>query len=170
MGNRRAREFVKNRHDDEAWLRVQNEPRLAIQDVHAHGIGTRRLQLLSLPSFDDPLAFEIRQAGTEWRLYSSRVTESWPTLHLIGYDHVQFASEKLGSLFGRVTALSLPLVPYLNGSCGLDGSMFHLAVFGDMYSEWRFQWWSNSPPQWLPLVKLADEMLQMFASALDRSA
>lgn len=164
MGNRRARELAMKREDDEAWLRVRNEPRLAIDDVHARGIGMRRLQLLCLPSFDDPQAFEMRQAGLEWRLYSSRVAESWPTLRLTGYDHIQVDSETLASFFSRVSALSFPLVPYLNDSCGLDGTMFHLAVFGDMFSEWRFQWWSNSPPQWQPLVEISNEMLRVFTS------
>jgi hypothetical protein len=123
----------------------------------------RRLQLLFLPSFDEPLAFEIRQAGDEWRLFRSRVAETRPT-QLVGYDHISFESDKLAAFFARVCALSLPLAPYLNQAAGIDGDMYHLAVFGDMYTEWRFQWWSESPPQWRPLVDLAHEMLSAFSS------
>lgn len=170
MGNRRAREFALKRDDDKSWLRARNEPRLAIDDVHARGIGMRRLQLLCLPSFDESLAFEVRQASSEWRLYSSRIAESWPTLRLTGYDHIQIDSETLATFFSRVTALSLPLAPYLNDSLGLDGTMFHLAIFGDMFSEWRFQWWSDAPPQWQPLVEIANEMLHMFATKLNAGA
>jgi hypothetical protein len=166
MGNRRTREFTLKQDDDSTWQRVRNEPRRAVDDVYARGIGIRRLQLLFLPSFADAVALEMRQAGTEWRLFSSRVSEPWPPLSLVGYDQVPFASDKLATYFARVTALSLPLAPYLNNSCGLDGTMFHLAVFGDMFSEWRFQWWSDSPPAWQPLVELTNEMLRMFASSV----
>jgi hypothetical protein len=165
MGNRRAREFALQREDDAAWRQVYNEPRLAIDDVHARGIGMRRLQLLCLPSFDEPMAFEIRQAGDEWRLFRSRVVESWPTLRLVGYEEISMASNKLAALFARATSLSLPLAPYLNGCGVIDGTTYHLAVFGDMSSEWRIQWWSESPPQWRPLVELVKEMLDLFTSS-----
>ena len=164
MGNRRGREFALKQDDDAAWRRVRDEPRFAIDDVCARGIGMRRLQLIHLPSFSESVAFEIRQAGQEWRLFRSRVAESFPALRLVGYDQVHFDSEVLASLFARVTVLSLPLAPYLNNGCGLDGDLYHLAIFGDMYSEWRFKWWSESPPQWQPLVDLANEMLHLFSS------
>jgi hypothetical protein len=56
MGNRKSREFRLKQLNDADWHRVHNEPRLASEDVHARGIGARRLQLLYLPSFDEPLA------------------------------------------------------------------------------------------------------------------
>ncbi len=99
MGNRRVREFVLKAEDDAAWRRVRDEPRLAFDDVHARGIGQRRLQLLCLPSFHSPVCFEIRQAGAEWRLFSSRVAEQWPTLRLVGYDPIPFESNALAAYF-----------------------------------------------------------------------
>jgi hypothetical protein len=152
------------------WRRLKSETRLAVDDVCASGIGIRRLQLLLLPSFDNPMAFEIRQAESEWRLFSSQVCETYPVPRLLGYEHVPFESEKLAAYFHKVVSLSLPLTPYLNDGCGLDGTSFHIGVFGDMHSEWRFVWWSNSPPQWQPLVDLANEMLSAFAAALNATA
>jgi hypothetical protein len=170
MGNRRARELALERDDEEAWRRVRDEPRLAIDDVCARGIGMRRLQLLCLPSRVQPSAFEVRQTGSEWRLYGSRVAESWPAVRLIGYDLLPVDSETLAAFFSRITALSLPLVPILNHAGGADGTVFQLAVFGDLYSEWRFQWWSDAPPQWRPLVEIAQEMLRTFVPKANAGA
>jgi hypothetical protein len=52
----------------------------------------------------------------------------------------------LASFFARVVSLSLPIAPYLIEMGGADGAIFQLAVFGDLNSEWRLQWWSEPPP------------------------
>ena len=46
--------------------------------------------------------------------------------------------------------------------------MYELALFGDLYSEWRFRWWSEWPAQWRPLVELAAEMHAAFAAAASK--
>jgi hypothetical protein len=43
--------------------------------------------------------------------------------------------------------------------------MYQLAVFGDLWSSWRFQWWSEAPAAWRPLVAIAEEMIAAFAAA-----
>jgi hypothetical protein len=164
MGNRHAREFMLKQDDEAAWRRMHEEPRLAIHEVQARGIGARRLQLIVLPSFEEPLAFEVRQQVDEWQLFRSQVVESWPTLRLVGYDRLEMKSATLESYFARITALSLPLKPDLRLGGGADGVTHHLALFGNFRSEWRFQWWSTSPTEWHPLVCIANEMLQEFSS------
>ena len=69
-----------------------------------------------------------------------------------------------------MTSLALPLLPDLSGGGGADGSLYQLAVFGDLYSEFRFQWWSEPPIQWQPLVNVANEMIQAFLMAEGWSA
>ena len=167
MGNRRGREFLLKQEDEAAWKRAQEEPRLATHDVHARGIGFRRLQLIVLPSFDESSAFEVREQADEWQLFRSQVVESFPTLRLIGYDRVETKSTILEAYFDRITALSLPLKPDLSGGDGLDGVSYQLALFGDLFTEWRFQWWSTSPSQWDPLRCIADEMLQEFSKRVN---
>jgi hypothetical protein len=54
--------------------------------------------------------------------------------------------------------------------CGADGSLFQLAVFGNGEPQIRFQWWSVPPPQWQPMVAIANEMIQGFLMAEGRSA
>lgn len=163
MGNRKAREFILQQQDDADWQRVRSETRAAICDVRARGIGHRRLQLIVCPSFEDGQAWEIRQQ-VEWRLFRSEVVDPWPNVQLIGYDPISIDPALLSSFFKRAVSLSLPIAPFLNDMEGLDGEITQIAIFGG-FSECRFQWWSESPPEWKPLVDLTAEMLKTFESA-----
>jgi hypothetical protein len=164
MGNRRAREFLLASADEADWASARTVPRLATEDLSARGIGARRMQLLSLPAFQNPLAFEVRQSGQELRLFSSRVAESGLAVRLVGCEELQFESARLANYFQRATELTIPLVPLLNNSAGADGTRYHFALFGDMHSAWRFEWWSEPPAQWGPLARLVGEMLAAFSS------
>jgi len=73
MKARKSRGFMKNQRDDEEWNRAISEPRLAICDIHASGIGIRRLQIIVCPSFDPHQAWEVRQCENEWFLFRSEV-------------------------------------------------------------------------------------------------
>lgn len=169
MGNRKAREFMLQQEEDSLWHRIRTEPRPATCDVHARGIGQLRMQLIVCPSFEDGMAWDVRQGPQGWCLFRPRVLGSWPQVQLIGYDTVPFASDRLADYFKRVTALSLPIAPDLSGCCGPDGTTHQLAIFGDMYSSWRFQWWSKPPKQWRPMVEIASEMLAAFLAAASAS-
>ena len=164
MGNRRVRELMLRQADDADWERVRTQPRPAHADAHARGIGLRRLQLIVAPSFETAMVWEVRQ-GREWQLVRPQVVESEPVLQVVGHEVVPFASASLAAYFERVVSLTLPLRPDLSGCGGADGTLYELAVFGDLYSEWRFQWWSGWPAQWRPLVELAAEMHAAFATA-----
>jgi hypothetical protein len=150
--------------DEADWERVRTEPRPAHGDVHARGIGKRRLQLIVAPAFEDISVWELRQVQ-EWQLIRPRVAQTEPSLLLVGHDVVPFASAALAAYFERVAALTLPLRPDLSGCGGLDGTLYELAMFGDLSSEWRFQWWSTWPEHWRPLVELAAEMHAAFTAA-----
>ena len=163
-GNKKARDAMRRIRDDENWRKLKNEVRLASDDPSASGIGRRRLQLIECPSFEASRVWEVRESET-WRLFQSRVVSPWPSVKLVGYDEVQIESQLLPAYFARVTSLSLPLLPFRCNTSGCDGTVYQLAVFGDEFSEWRFQWWSESPPQWKPLVEIANEMLTIFSTA-----
>lgn len=164
MGNRRAREFQKQQVDQADRERIRTEPRPAIQNVHARGIGRRRLQLLVLPSFQEGMAWEVREAE-DWRLARSQVVETEPEVMLLGYESIPFASEELASYFERTASLTLPLRPDQGEGGGCDGTLYELALFGAGFSAWRFQWWSVWPEPWRPLVELAAEMETAFRAA-----
>jgi hypothetical protein len=161
VGNRKARELSLQQAEEADWERVRTEPRPAHGDVHARGVGVRRLQLIVAPSFEDVSVWEVRQ-GREWQLIRPRVVAMRPTLLLVGHEVVPFASAALAEYFERVAALTLSLRPDLSGCGGGDGTLHELAVFGDLSSAWRFQWWSSWPEQWRPLVELATEMHAAF--------
>jgi hypothetical protein len=170
MGNRKAREFMQQQAEKAEVEAMRNQPRPANCDVHARGIGGRRLQLIVRPAFDKARSWDVRQGPEEWRLYRSDEFETslearLVNLHLVGYEPVSFDSVSLASFFRRVTALTLPISPDLSGYGGADGSVYQLAAFGDLHSGWRFQWWSEWPPAWQPLVDVANEMIDAFSAA-----
>jgi hypothetical protein len=164
VGNRRARELMLRQAEEADWQRVRVEPRPARCDVHARGIGARRLQLIVAPSFGTVSAWEVRQCE-EWQLIHPHVFATDPELMLVGHEVVPFDSFKLAAYFERLAALTLPLRPDLSGYGGADGTGYELAMFGDLWSAWRFKWWSEWPEQWRPLVDLAAEMHGAFVAA-----
>lgn len=162
MGNRQTRAFVLQQQDAADWEQLRTAARAAAENAHACGIGLRRLQLIVCPSFGESCAWEVRQLEEEWWLFKSRVVAPWPAVQLLGYDPVLFDPIALSSFFKRVVNLTFPISPDLSGMGGLDGTVTQLAVFGDLFSELRFQWWSEPPPHWKPLTKIAAEMLEAF--------
>lgn len=164
MGNRQSRKLTLQLSEEAAWNRVRTEPRLVRDHVHARGIGLRRLQLIVTPSFENVSVWEIWQAH-EWQLIHPRVVEIEPDLRVVGHDRVPLASTLLAEYFERVCSITVPLRPDMSGSGGLDGTLYELALYGDLFSHWCFQWWSEAPAQWHPLVKLAEEMHACFTVA-----
>lgn len=166
MGNRRAREFMLQRDRIAEWERTQTEPRSAGFDFSPPGLGFLRLQLVVCPSFEEARAWEIRQQiDKKWQLFGSSVQ---PDLRLLGYNAIAFESEQLGRFLHDVTSLTLPILPDLSGHGGADGTVFELSLFGDLYSECRFRWWSDPPSQWRPLVDVANRMIVAFSTAEGR--
>ena len=164
MGNSKAREYTKQREREEAWTHAMTKPRLATEDVCAQGIGLRRLQLIICPSFEPGYAWELRQLDDEWVLYRSELISDAGPLELIGLCRVPFASSALEAFFNRIESLSVPISLHPIDVGGLDGTIYQLAVFGGMYSEVRYQWWSEPPPAWKPLVDIATEMIRMLSA------
>jgi hypothetical protein len=127
------------------------------------------MQLIVAPSFEEVSVWEVRQ-GREWQLICPRVVETEPALRVVGHEVVPFPSDALAAYFERVVSLTLPLRPDLSGHGGADATVYELAMFGDLYSEWRFRLWSDWPAQWRPLVEVAAEMHAAFLAARGQEA
>jgi hypothetical protein len=159
----RSRELRKEQDRQASWDRLRTAPWSPFDPHGAMGSGRERIQLIHLPSFTTPVFWEVCQLGPQWLLYSSKVVEpSWPTLKVQGYESVPFDGDQLRSFFDRLTSLTLPIAPDLSNMAGADGETTHLALFGDLHSHVRFEWWSEYPPAWQPLVEIATEMLGAF--------
>jgi hypothetical protein len=155
---------LRRREDEIALLRGESEPRLAIEDISARGTSRRRLQLIVQPSFSKSGAWEIRETEEgEWLLFSSNVVEFRPT-RLKGWWRLPIESAILKLFIDRVSSLTSPLGPPQEEILGRDGTMTQLAAFSG-FAEYRFQWWSEYPPAWRPLVIIAEEMLKVFTAA-----
>jgi hypothetical protein len=93
------------------------------------------------------------------------VDPDWYALTVQGYERVEFDDDRLQAYFDRLTSLAMPVGPDLSGMTGLDGTVTELALFGDKWSQVRYQWWSEHPPGWTPMVHIVDEMLAAFGGA-----
>lgn len=167
MGNRRGRELRLQQEQDASLEKLRTEPRPALADAHAFGIGTLRIQAWACPSFERARYWEVRQLEHEWLLYASEVVQQLPELTVVGFEKTPFDSTQLRDYFQSLTSLSLPLKPDLSGTEGLDGTRFGLGILGDLSSQIRFEWWSQFPPQWEPMIQIADQMLKEFVKAYE---
>jgi hypothetical protein len=164
----RSRQFLKEQERKASWERLRTAPWDPRGPFRAIGSGVERIQLIHSPSFDVARFWEVcelRPSG-EFVLYSSTVQEhSWRNLRVQGYEPVPFESDRLRAFLERLKTVQMPIAPALNGLGGLDGETTQLALFGDLHSQVRFQWWSDPPPGWEPLVEIANEMRSAFRAA-----
>jgi hypothetical protein len=159
----RSRELRKKLDQQASWDRLRDAPWSPLDLSRAFGSGRQRIQLVCLPSFSPPAFWEVCQRESEWLLYSATVVDPhWYALTVQGYEPVEFDCGTLKTYFERLTSLSVPVAPDLSNMAGLDGTVTQLALFGDMWSQVRYQWWSEHPPGWTPLVQIAAEMLAAF--------
>src|SRR5438128_6386074 len=97
MGNRKAREFMRQQAEKVQIEVMPTQPRPAACDVHARGIWRRRLQLIIWLAFDKSRSWDVRQGPERWQLYHSDEFETSlegqpDNLHLAGYNPVPFDS------------------------------------------------------------------------------
>jgi hypothetical protein len=161
MGNRKSREYQKPEQDRALWDRARTTPRNFAQEVQAPGIGIRRLRVIFVPSFENGSAWGLRALGPAWKLFRSVASSDEEMLS--GYEEMDADGDMLRGYFDRLQALTLPIGPLLlNNMGGADGTTYHLALFGDLYSEARFRWWTDYPPQWTLLVDVVNDMIEAF--------
>ncbi len=154
------------RQAEEAYReRARAEPRALVHSSVAPGTGRLLLQIVESASFEGTRVWEVRQTFDGWQLQRPEVVQTWPEFWIVGCNPVPFDQATLADYHRRITSLTLPLAPDQSGMGGLDGTSHQLACFGDLFSQWRFQWWSTHPPQWQPLVDIANEMIEGFSAA-----
>jgi hypothetical protein len=150
------------------WEQARTTPRDLLERVSIPGIGIRRVQVVITPAFGQPgFSWDVRVLGSDWRVFRSKFwVVTAESVHerdrLLGYEELDAEGDTLRTYFDRLRSLTLPIGPVFNGMGGLDGTSFHLALFGDLHSEVRFKWWSDPPPQWEPLIEIANEMIEAF--------
>jgi hypothetical protein len=121
------------------------------------------MQIVRLPSFSPPSFWEVCQRDSEWLLYRATVVDpDWDALKVQRYESVAFDSDRLKAYFERLTSMTMPVAPDLSNMSGLDGTVTQVALFGDMSSAVRYQWWSEHPTGWTPLVEVVEDMLVAF--------
>lgn len=167
MGDQPLRGTLIRKQARADWEQLQVTPRDPYGRVCFPGIGILRVQLVIEPSFEEGFSWDIRVRDPEWRLFRSTIPRlNEHNVHegikLLGYEELGIESDILRAYFDKLRSLTLPIAPLFNGMGGLDGTSFQLALFGDPHAQVRFQWWSDPPPQWEPLIEIANEMIVRF--------
>lgn len=156
--------------------------------IHAKQLGTRQIcQLLVLPSFSNPVCWDVTEGGPrkvvgETRLYRStwrmdldsqalsspverlkHPREYKPTLE------TQWVSINKGELeveLARINDIRIPLA-VSSSAIGIDGTSFELS-FGDSFGCARIRWWCELPDDWRELRPVINDLESLFASAWKR--
>ena len=144
----------------------------------------RQIQILVLPSFDDPYVWEVFQKGRRndinyelvhvcWRRDFDRVAFESP-VNRLKYPHAfkptietriaMIASETIINFLHHFRQIAVPLaVP--DAPAGLDGTSYELAV-GTFWCSARIRWWVRLPSQWAQLQSPLDSLLMHFKQLL----
>ena len=170
MGNRKAREYQKRQEIASAWDLARANARGLTEDVSVPGIGSRRLQLVVVPSFSPGYSWDVRTFDSVCRLFrSDTVVDRDTPLRLRGYTELEASTEELQSFIDRLRSLSLVIAPPAEDRAGADGTTYHLALHGDFMSEARFRWWEEPPLNWRPLGEIVGEMIARFTDLPEKA-
>jgi hypothetical protein len=147
-----------------SWERLRSSPWNPQQIRRAFiNSGRPRIQLIFVPSFQMPRFWEVCQRGSDWLVYSGKVSHTGEmTVMVQGYELVAFDGDKLQSFFRRIISLELPIAPDYSGMSGVDGTSTTVTLNGDLHSHVQYRWWEKYPAGWEPLVTIANEMLKAF--------
>ena len=169
MGNPKARAYLKRQEMIAAWNVAETSTRGLGEDIRIPGIGLKRIELVYAPSFEVGYSWDLRVLDHDYRLFRSQIILERGQTMLSGYQELHADAEVLKNFMARLGKISLPIAPDFSGRAGLDGTFFQLAITGDLYSEIRFQWWSDYPAHWRELVAIADEMISSFIPLSEKS-
>jgi hypothetical protein len=165
---------------------------LAIQQlrdgrVGESGYGRRVALLLTIPTFHDPVARDVRRSATGelyvvrtvWNraldLATARITRDVRippgTAALVGLDlttsrppslrsvRVDVDTQVVDSLLASVTSATVPCCPH-QSEPPLDATIFEL-TFGEELNETRYRWSATTPSGWAPLAEFASQLIRM---------
>ncbi|WP_254513650.1 hypothetical protein [Anatilimnocola floriformis] len=140
-------------------------------------------QLLILPSFDNPVSWDVvsyfsREDGKQTRLVRStwrmdvdhealrspveRQKHPRPYQPTLESGWVLLDAEKLEALLAQVRSIRIPLL-VAEAPMGLDGITYELA-FGEFFCNSRIVWWCNMPQEWRELEPSVAELERLFES------
>jgi hypothetical protein len=140
-------------------------------------------QFLILPSFDDPVSWDIVQTYADGDFKTHLYRTTWCSIHDLqtlespeerskpaGSYRPTFKSqrvlvdvEQLTSIVSRLQAIRIPL-GMTDETMGLDGVDFELAMNGSIWST-RIQWWCDLPPEWQELKPAVTDLEKLLKSA-----
>ena len=163
VGNRdKLRAFRKASEDAALWEAARTQRRALGECAGVPGSGRVLCQIVHAPSSGANFAWDLRRsdaASDGVQVFRSNVAhERWQP-YLIGYEPMDADGALLKTGYDRLLSLALPIAPLFNNMGGIDRETFGLSLFGDLYSECRFRWWSDPPPNWRPMTTIVDELI-----------
>jgi len=165
---------------------------LAIQQLRdgrpgESGYGRRIALLLTIPTFDDPIARDVRRAAngelyvirTVWNRALDLATwrferQSPAMLGRVPVSGLEFGTVRAPSLHSRQVPVDLTELDSLLEDVGsaticcrsqqaeapLDAMVFEL-TFGEELTETRYRWHGESPTGWEPLAQFAARLIRL---------
>jgi hypothetical protein len=160
MGNKKAREYLREKELKDSWQKAISEPRNLNEDVHIRGIGIRILNIKYIASFEDKYLWDIRLIDDRFEIYQSKIDFDGNRIFALGYEKLEITSKTLRQYFDVLKEASFPIAPLLDKGLGIDGTEFELIFSGSLNSEIAFRWWSTWPQQWACIVEPTFELIE----------
>ena len=152
------------------------------------GYGRRLALLLTIPTFDDPVARDIRRATdgevyvvrTVWNRAVDLATASLSRDVLVGFGGRELKPElaltdlrtpslqstkllvdpkAIDALLDSVTGATVMCCPH-QPEPPLDATVYEL-TFGEEMNETRYRWFADAPPGWAALGHFASQLLRL---------
>jgi hypothetical protein len=141
-------------------------------------------QLLTLPSFENPISWDViqimsHQEGAQTRLYRScwrmdldsqamsspleRLKHPHPFSPTIEAYWVPVDASQLEGILLQLHSIRIPLT-LPSQQIGCDGTSFELAI-GDFFCNTRIGWWCDIPKEWWELQPVVTELERLFKSS-----
>jgi hypothetical protein len=152
--------------------------------VGESGYGRRIALLLTIPTFEDPVARDVRRAATGelyvvrtvWQRALDLASERSPSDHALlrplGFGpalpslrpslvskQVAVDIEALDALLGTLTTAMVPC-HVQHSEPPLDATIFELTL-GDELTETRYRWAAKPPDGWTPLATFASRLVRL---------
>lgn len=149
------------------------------------GYGRRVVQLLTIPTFDDPVARDVRRAAsgelyvvrTVWHRaldMPSRATQASRRSFAPGLDILDLVAERKPTLWSTNVSADVEAIDRLLESLAstaipchpchsepaLAATIFEL-TFGEELNETRYRWGGEPPHGWAPLADFAARLLRL---------
>lgn len=169
----RRKEWERAHELATAWDWARTVPRPVGESPRIPGIGARLLELRYDPALWHFSSWDLIDQGDRltvycsWQAYEAHYRCLTSDEYMqVGYEPLEFTTEELQHYVDSLSRLTIPVLiwqPRWDEEVERvkDGVGYELNLFGE-FGSMSLRWSSQSPPEWRPLLDLAEEMIERF--------